>query len=273
MRLCLRDSAQIDRFREVVALMKCINEEQTLHFVPEGMMAETMDPSHVAMIQLNLKAGAFDEYEVSWTREPEDEEEGEGVKLTMNLTELEKRLRTISAADESLSLEHDEKKAMLNLHIRNDKTNRKRRFGIALLEPLEEEVPEPKIVFKATGRILFADWERGIRDAELVSEHIRLAIAEKGDESLQGRMPWVHFQAKGDLDDSFLAAESLGGAVEDEDNSTIFVLSYLSEMTKAIKPIADVIEISLRKDMPLKLALEGNSNLEANLYLAPVIGV
>lgn len=263
MKLSLREASQISRFRDVVALMKTINEEQTLNFTPEGITSKTMDPSHIAMLLLNLKAGNFEEYV------PDDEE----LLITLNLTELSSRLATIDAKKESVTFEHDKERAKLNLHIRDGTTSRKRRFGITILEPLDAEVPDPKIQFKATGRVLFPDWERAVKDAELVSEHIQLAIVPD-ENNLESKVPQIHFQASGDLGDSFLAAETLGGNVEkDEDVSSTFTLSYLSDMTKAIKPLADVVEISMSKDMPVKISLEGNTNLEATLFLAPCIGV
>lgn len=257
---------RIDRFRNAIALMKTVNEEMTLTFTPTGIKAISMDPSHVSMVRVMIEAEAFDEYEVPWVKEPEGGKEGEGLLLTFDLAELDRRLKTIIPKEETLTLEYDETNAKLLIHIRNTITTRKRRFGINILEPLDEEVPEPKILFKAEGRIFMKDWERAIKDAEFVSEHIQLALLQEGNST-----PQIHFSAAGDAGTSFLSADTISGKVEDEAKST-FTLSYLSDMVAPIKQLTDVIELSLTTEMPLKISLESNS-IEAELFLAPCIGV
>lgn len=278
MKISLREAKQIDKFRNIVNLMKTVAEEMTLQITPTGINVVTMDPTHVELIILEMGAGIFDEYEVAWKKEPQDPTEsdpegipGTPVPVTIDLMELDKRLSTISSKDESVTFEYDEAQQKFILHISNPTTRRKRRFGISVLEPLEEEVPIPKIVFKATGQVKFVDMDRAFKDAELVSEHIQIAMLSAQSDTLE-KEPQIQFKATGDVGDSFLAAEVLSGNVEEESKAT-YTLGYLMDLAKAVRPLADVVEISLTSDMPLKLKLLGVSNLEAEFYLAPCIGV
>jgi len=45
---------------------------------------------------------------------------------------------------------------------------------MAILEPLDEEMPQPKILFKSSARILTQSLRQAIRDADLVSEHVKI---------------------------------------------------------------------------------------------------
>jgi Ca2+-dependent lipid-binding protein len=55
---------------------------------------------------------------------------------------------------------------------------------VPILEPYEGDVPSPRIFFKASARIMTQSLRRSIRDAALVSEHVKLEIM--GEEFIFG---------------------------------------------------------------------------------------
>ncbi len=241
-------------FRAYVGLLKVVNEELTLKVDDTGIKVTGMDSSHVAMIDSKVKPGLFEAFTPS---------EGDGL-ITINLSEFSKFLDRVEK--ETVRIDYDAEQARVNIIARTG--GRSRRFSLPILEPLEEEVPEPKIVFKSEARVLTQSVERSIKDADLVSEHIKIAI----DAGM------LKFDAKGDLGSAINEytkdSEEILEIKSDEDSSANFTLSYLKDMFGQLKNLADVVTLKLSTDMPLKLEAEANDpNLEITLYLAPMIGV
>ncbi len=247
-------SKSYEAFKDFFNLLKLVNDELTLNVDETGITAIGMDPTHVAMIDAKILPGLFENYE-----QPAEE------KLTVNLMEFSKFLDRIGK-DESPKIQYSAEEARLVLLA--SKGGNTRRFSIPVLEPLDDEVPKPKIFFKSTGRILTKSMIRAIKDSNLVSEHVkfdvnatRLAIIAKGDMGSATN----EFEGGGD--------ELLELKAEENATAT-YTLSYLTDMFGALGKLADVVTIELSTDMPMKIeATCNNPSLEVTLYLAPCIGV
>ncbi len=246
-------NASFSVFKNFFGLLKAVNEELTLHFDDSGIRVLGMDSSHVAMVDAKILPGLFDRFEVSEMR------------ITVNLLEFNKFLDRIGK-DESPNIQYDAEKA--RLIILTKKHGYSRRFSLSTLEPLDEEMPEPKIIFKAKARMVTESMRRAIKDAELVSEHVRFVLTEDA----------MKINAIGDMGSAANEYEKgsdelLELTVEEEAKAT-YTLSYLTSMFGALKDLAEVVTISLSTDMPMKIeATPAIPNLEITLYLAPCIGV
>jgi DNA polymerase III sliding clamp (beta) subunit (PCNA family) len=153
------------------------------------------------------------------------------------------------------------------LAINASKGGHRRRFLLPVLEPLEDGIPEPKILFKASGRILTQAMRRAIRDANLVSENIKLEISEDAFKlSATGDIGSAYSEWEKDSD------ELLELKAEEEVTAT-YTLSYLTNMFNALNPLCDVVIIESSTDMPCRIKADGVPHIEADLYLAPCIGV
>lgn len=242
-------------FKNAVSLMKTVNEELTLRVDDEGIRALGMDPSHVAMIDLKIKPELFETFE-----KPAEE------MITVNLAEFYKFLDRIDK-DERITIIHSMETAKLTIEAR--KGGRNRQFSLPVLEPLDDEVPEPKIFFKSEGRILTQSVDRGIRDADLVSEHMKIMLTKDT----------MIFNAVGDMGSARneweKGSDELLELKSEEDSAATFTLSYLKDMCGQLKNLTDVVTLSLSNDMPLKIdAVPSNDpNVDITLYLAPCIGV
>ena len=242
-------------FKDCINLLKAINEELTLHISEEQILTRGMDPSHVAMVEAKIKAGLFDRFESS---------EGSS-KITVNLTEFAKFLDRVDK-DESVKISYKEEEARLVIQTR--KGGRRRRFSLPVLEPLDEEVPEPKISFKSSGRILTKSVDMAIKDADLVSEFMKIMFTED----------MMRFDATGDVgsarNEFDKGSDELLELKVEEEASANFTLSYLADIFGQLKNLAEVVTLELTTDMPLKVEAEPNDqNLEIKFYLAPMIGV
>ncbi|GAI21193.1 unnamed protein product, partial [marine sediment metagenome] len=134
-----------------------------------------------------------------------------------------------------------------------------------ILEPLDEEVPQPKILFKSSARILTQSLRRAIRDAGLVSDHVKVEMS--GD--------MLKMSAVGDLGSVFSDWES--GADEllelkvEEDSDALFTLSYLRDIINSAGVSSEVATLELSTDMPIRMDFEIPEG-KLVYYLAPSIG-
>ena len=243
-------------FRDWISLLKVAGEEHTLLCSEEGMKILSMDPSHVLMVDTNIKAELFDTYKVEG-----DADE----KITIDVVEMARFLERIGK-DERVVLKSLPKEDRFNIN--SSKAGFRRNFKIPIMEPYDTEVPEPKIFYKASSRLTLKAFETAVKDAGLVSEHIKVTMNDAElTISAIGDVGSAESQWTKDSDD-LLELKS------EEGSMATFTLTYISEIVRALKPLADVVEIELATDMPIKIMGECKKpQVEATFYMAPVIGV
>jgi proliferating cell nuclear antigen len=244
--------SRIEPFRNLVKALSVIVEEGTFNMDEAQVKLLAMDPSHVAMVDFELPREFFDKYTC----------EGEN-RLTLNIGEFLKFLDRVER-DEQVTIRLEEDQA--RLVIRCVRGGHTRRFMMPVLEPLDEEVPQPRIFFKASSRILTQSLRRAIRDAALVSEHVKLEV--DGDD--------FKISATGDmgsaLSDWERGSDELLELKAEEDSSATFTLSYLQDIVNAVAASSEVATLELSTDMPIKMDFELPQG-RLVYYLAPCIGV
>jgi proliferating cell nuclear antigen len=244
--------SRIEPFRNLVKALSVIVEEGSFNLDEAQMKLLAMDPSHVAMVDFELPNEFFDKYKC----------DGES-RLTLNIGEFLKFIDRVDR-DEQVTIKLDEGNARLN--IRCKRGGHTRRFIMPILEPLDEEVPQPKIFFKASSRILTHSLRRAIRDASLVSEHVRMeATGESFKISATGDMG----SAQSDWEKG---SDELLELKAEEDSSATFTLSYLQDIVNAVVASSEVATLELSTDMPIKMDFELPQG-RLVYYLAPCIGV
>jgi len=244
--------SRIDTFRNLVKALSVIVDEGTFNIDEAQMKLLAMDPSHVAMVDFELPNEFFDKYTC----------DGEN-RLTLNIGEFLKFIDRVDK-DENVKIKLDEENARLTIHCKRG--GHTRRFAMPILEPLDDEVPQPKIFFKASSRILTQSLRRAIRDSSLVSEHVKMEAA--GDVfkvSATGDMGSAQSEWEKDSD------ELLELKVEEDANAT-FTLSYLQDIVNAVAASSEVATLELSTDMPIKMDFELPQG-RLVYYLAPCIGV
>jgi proliferating cell nuclear antigen len=235
-----------------VKALSVIIEEGTFNIDSDHMKLLAMDPSHVAMVDFELPNTFFDKYTC----------EGEP-KLSINIGEFLKFLERVEK-DEQVQIRLDEEQARVTIQCKRG--GHTRRFMVPILEPLEGDVPSPRIFFKASARIMTQSLRRSIRDAALVSEHVKLEI--RGEE--------FKISALGDMGSALSVwernADELLDLSSEEDSSATFTLSYLQDIINAVVISSEVATLELSTDMPIKINFELPLG-KLNYYLAPCIGV
>jgi proliferating cell nuclear antigen len=244
--------SRIDSFRNLIKALSVIVDEGTFNLNEAQVKLLAMDPSHVAMVDFELPNEFFDKY----TCDKEN-------RLTLNIGEFLKFLDRVDR-DEKVKIKLDQEKARITIHCKRG--GHTRRFSMPILEPLDDEVPQPKIFFKASSRILTQSLRRAIRDASLVSEHVRVAV--EGDN--------FTVSATGDMGSAQSnwekGSDELLELKAQEDAKATFTLSYLQDIVNAVAASSEVATLELSTDMPIKMNFELPQG-RLVYYLAPCIGV
>jgi len=241
-------------FKEWISLLKIAGEEHTLIANEETITVRSMDPSHVLLVDTTIQKALFEDYSLGDVPEK---------KVTINVNELSKVLDRIGK-DEKVKLIYSEEKA--RFIVNSTKTGHRRNFELPVMDPLDSEVPEPKIFFKSKVRMIIKAVDIAIKDAMLVGDHVILGF-NKEQASIKG---------EGDMGSSFSEwtkdSDDMLDLKSEEDSHATFTLTFISDAISAMKSLADVVAIELSTDMPLKAEAEcTNQNVKVIVYLAPCI--
>ncbi|AAB98235.1 proliferating-cell nuclear antigen (pol30) [Methanocaldococcus jannaschii DSM 2661] len=217
-------------FKKVVDTISTLLDEICFEVDEEGIKASAMDPSHVALVSLEIPRLAFEEYEA--------DSHDIGIDL-----EAFKKVMNRAKAKDRLILELDEEKNKLNVIFEN---TGKRKFSLALLDISASSVKVPEIEYPNVIMIKGDAFKEALKDADLFSDYVIL----KADEDK------FVIHAKGDLNENEAIFEKDSSAIISlevkEEAKSAFNLDYLMDMVKGVSS-GDIIKIYLGNDMPLKL--------------------
>ncbi|WP_434521005.1 DNA polymerase sliding clamp [Halorubrum sp. AS12] len=234
-------------FQDALDSVSVLVDECKIRLNEEELSIRAVDPANVGMVDLTLEAAAFESYDA------------DGGVIGVNLARLEDIAGMANSGD-LIHLELDEETR--KLHIEIDGLS----YTLALIDPdsIRQEPDIPDLDLASEIVVEGAQLDRGIKAADMVSDHIRLRVDET-DEAF-------FIEAEGDTDDvnlkldrEDLIALSAGAA------DSLFSLDYLKDMNKAIPSDAEVT-VELGEEFPVKLHYgfaEGLGNV--TFMLAPRI--
>ncbi|WP_049986730.1 DNA polymerase sliding clamp [Halobellus rufus] len=222
-------------------------DECKIRLNEDELSIRAVDPANVGMVDLSLDAAAFESYEA------------DGGVIGVNLAKLEDFVG-MASGDQLVELELDEETRKLNIRMDGLSST------LALIDPdsIRQEPDIPDLDLAAEIVLEGAQLDRGIKAADMVSDHVRLRV-DADDEAF-------HIEAEGDTDDvdfeldaGDLIALTAGSA------DSLFSLDYLKDMNKAIPKDAEVT-VELGEEFPVKIhyaVAEGQGNI--TYMLAPRI--
>ena len=222
-------------------------DECKIRLNEEDLSIRAVDPANVGMVDLTLDAAAFESYEA------------DGGVIGVNLAKLEDFVG-MASGDQLVELELDEETRKLKIRMDGLSST------LALIDPdsIRQEPDIPDLDLAAEIVLEGAQLDRGIKAADMVSDHVRLRVDADAEA--------FHIEAEGDTDDvdfqldtDDLIALTAGAA------DSLFSLDYLKDMNKAIPKDAEVT-IELGEEFPVKIhyaVAEGQGNV--TYMLAPRI--
>ena len=243
--------SSVEPFRNLVRALAAVVDEGCFNVDESRIWLLAMDSSRVAMVDFELPGEFFDEYRC----------DGEP-RIFIKIDEFLKFLDRVER-DERVKISLDEERA--RLVIRCIRQGHSRRFTMPILEPLDEEVPQPKILFRSSARILTQSLRQAIRDADLVSEHVKIEVADD----------MLRMNAVGDIGNVYSDwerdADELLELKAEENSGATFTLSYLKDIVDAAIVSSESATLELTTDMPIRMDFEIPQG-KLVYYLAPVIG-
>ncbi|MEW5760232.1 MAG: proliferating cell nuclear antigen (pcna) [Candidatus Thermoplasmatota archaeon] len=234
-----------DIMRDFIDVIAVLVGEAKFNISSEGIKVRVVDISHVAMADVALKAGAFDELKAGQC------------ELGIDIEKLSDALKLAKAGD-VISLFHDEEKNKLVIGIEN-LTRR-----MALIDTTGMTEPKvPALNLPAKVKIRASELRQGIRAAEPISEHITFIATPDGFElSSVGDTDSVNLILKKDLLLGFECKETV---------KSLFSVSYLSNMVKSTCG-AEAVTMQFGTEYPVMLEFDfANGEGTVKYLLAPRI--
>jgi len=233
--------------RDSLDAVSVLVDECKIRLNEEELSIRAVDPANVGMVDLTLEAAAFESYEA------------DGGVIGVNLDRLED-IAGMAESDDLVHLKLDEETRKLHIEVEGLS------YTLALIDPdsIRQEPDIPDLDLPAEITLEGAQLNRGIKAADMVSDHIRLRVDE-GDETF-------HIEAEGDTDDVDLELTSEGLiALQAGPADSLFSLDYLKDMNKAINADAEG-RVELGEEVPVKLHYEFAEGLgNVTFMLAPRI--
>ncbi len=234
-----------ETLKELIGVLSTLVDEAKFNISEDGLNVKAVDPAHVAMVDLNLKSSAFDEYQAS------------EVELGIDINRLNDVLR-LAKPNDSISINHDNEKNRLILKVANITRSMSLVDTTGMSDPKVPNVPLPvKVVIKTT------ELGQGIRASESIADHISLSVTPEGFElASEGETDSVNLKLTKDLLEKLDCKEPV---------KSLFSLDYFSNMIKSVTS-SDIVTMHLGTDYPVKLEFEiANGEGHVEYLLAPRI--
>jgi len=215
--------------KTVLDAVNTLVDEAKIQVTPDGLSLKAVDPAHVAMVDLSLGKGAFQEYK------------GGDLEMGVDLDKLKDILKLAGSGD-TIELEYKEDTHRLVFRIGHI-TRR-----MALVDTANMGDPKvPNLNLPSRITLTAGELQQGIKASEAVSDHIALSADGDTFELIaDGDTDQVHLKLAGD---DLLKIESPEAA------RSLFSLDYLANMAKVVKG-ADPITLNLGTDYPVKIEFD-----------------
>ena len=244
----LAKSASSTEWRAVAAAIKTLVEEATFDATDQGLTFRAMDPSHVALVDLQMPNSSFEKYEMD-----------KPLKFSVRVEDFVKLVNRADSRD-SLSISSAEDDA-ISLTFAN---GYKREFTIHLIESSAGAAPLPKLEFDTKVTLTKSIFEKLLGDISAVADQVTIeATKEK-----------LSFSGKSDVGKAAIAlakndADILEMQVKADSKAT-YSVDYLVSITKTAGSASDTLVMELANKKPIRLTFKLNDQ-GANLtyFLAP----
>ena len=215
-----------DILKGIIDVTSPLVNEAKFNISAKGISLRAVDPAHVAMVDLEVKSGAFEEYKA------------DDMELGIDLDKLSGIMRLASSGD-MVSLDYDEDSNRLTVKI----GNLVRRMGLIDTAGMPDS-KVPNLELPATAIIQASELSKGVRASEAVSDHLALTVDKEAFELYaEGDTDTVNLKLPKDL---LIKLDSSGKY------KSLFSIDYFSNMIKPVRG-EDPVTISLGNDNPIRV--------------------
>ena len=229
--------------KDLLSAASTVVDEATFRLEPEGLRLRALDPSRVALVEVDVPKSAFDEYQCS-----------EPFKLCVSLSQLLKILKRAGKGEAvEVALEAEK------LRVTISGGGYARSFTLPTLQPSEGEPPAINVQFTAKAKVDSVGLKQAIEDVELVGDMV----------TIQADADRLCLEAAGQTSNATIQLDKGSGVLVSLEATqparATYSLNYLAEIVKAAS--AGIASLELASDMPLKIEYQSTARL--TFYLAP----
>jgi len=243
-------SAGSQEWKAVASAIKTLVEEATFEIGPEGLVFRAMDPSHIALVDLNWPNSAWEKYSVD-----------KATKFTVRVEDFVKLISRTDAKD-SIEIASGEDDA-ITLRIMN---GYKREFKIHLIETTPGTAPLPKLDFDVKFSMAKNVFEKVLGDISVVADQVMVSSLKEG----------VSFSGKSDTGAGTIQLDKGGAELLEldvkQEAKAAYNIDYVLNISKAVGSAADVVALEYASKKPCRLEFRLNEQgARIHFYLAPRI--
>lgn len=237
-----------EEWKAVTSAISTLVDEATFEASVEGISFRGMDPSHVALIDINWPNSTFEEYECDTS-----------LKFGVRVDELSKLIKRAEKKDNiEITLAEN---SMLHIKIMDGYN---RQYKVRLIESAASSTPLPKLNFNSKIVLTSSALDRILSDIQVVSEYV----------SIHSSPNLVQFLGKGDSGEADIQLQSnrdegLQEISVKEESKATYSLDYLSKITKAVSTAGGPVAAEFSSKMPLRLEFRVANVGRIHFYLAP----
>ena len=237
-------------WKAVASAIKTLVEEATFEASSEALIFRAMDPSHIALVDLNWPAVAFEKYECD-----------KPFKFSIRVEDFVKLIGRTDSKD-SIELTSTEEDALL-LRLMN---GYKREFKIHLIESTSGTAPLPKLDFDASISMSKSIFEKVLGDISVVADQVAISALKEG----------VSFGGKSDIGAATIQLDKNGADVLEMDvkaeAKASYNIDYFLSISKALGSTAETVLLQFSSKKPAKLTFKLNEQgAVVSYFLAPRI--
>ncbi len=235
-----------DPWKVVANAISTLLEEATFEVNSEGISFRGMDPSHVALIDINWPNSSFEVYECNTE-----------IRFGLRIDELIKLLKRADKNDNiEVSIEDDTSFVLRIMDSYN------KRYKIRLIDATTSTTPVPKLSFNTKIGLDIKTFRDILDDIETVADYVTINASKDK----------ILFEGKGDLGEASIELDANNENIKletKEDSKATYSLEYLSSIIKAVESNTEELTIELSNAMPIKLKFKIINVGEISFYLAP----
>lgn len=224
----LNITASSDLMRTIIDTLNVVVEEARFDFGEDSLNIRVVDPSHVAMIQMNVDAAAFERYEV------------EDTSLGFDLPKM-KDLLSLATSGDMVEMDYD-KNGQVNINL--GKIDR----VIRPLDPANLSPPNvPDLPLNAMVDLKGNDLSQALRAARQVGDLVNLSLEEN--------LFTVHVSGDTDSVNVSYTADEVNSIECASPVRSQFSLTYLLPIARIMSSV-DSVRLRFDENKPLKIEFE-----------------
>lgn len=237
-------------WKSISSAIMTIVDEAHFEANSEGLQFRSMDPSHIALIDISCPAVAFERYECP-----------SSVKFGFRVDEFAKVIKRAGSND---SVELGLQDSMLNIKTSGGYT---RNYKLRLIESSSgSATPLPKLQFDSKLVMVPSILDRILSDIEVVADKITIETTESKQVICSTRGD--SGEATVTLDDKS-GVENLNEISITKPSKATYSSEFMLRMVKAIGTSSEKVTAEFTSKMPLKLTFTLPNAVKIEFYMAP----